>query len=503
MKIVKRGQEARDALKRGIDLVADCVKVTLGPSGRNAVLGRLDIPPIITNDGVTIARNIEAEDETENLGVMAMKEATALTDAKAGDGTTTTTVILQKIVETLFDKIKDDGSLITKKVDSIKLKKELDSLCEKVSQMLTDRARKITPEDIYNVALVSAEYEWLAKMVAEVFAKVGMDGFVTLEEAVKTGYEVFPGIELHSGISSDYFFNNEDGEEKKCTLENPYILVTNNRLEIYPIVNLIESLPKERVENRDINIVLFAPDFTLDLIKRMIQTKLTFGITIIPIKLPTFDKDDVLVDISTLTEATFLDKNTFLKPEDFVKATNFGQLGQVEKAIITGTKTVLIGGNGDTKSRVAEIKMVREKSQSEFDKTRMDERIAHLSGGFAKIRIGGDSDSERTYFKLKAEDAINAVQEAMKDGVVKGGGLALKEIAEELGDTLISPALLAPYNQIQENSGGLEIGDDIIDPVKITLSALKSACSLAGIIITTEVTVAHKNVPERKGQDEN
>lgn len=483
-----RGQPARDALKRGIDLVADSVKVTLGPSGRNAVLGRLNIPPIITNDGVTIARNIEAEDPTENLGVSIVKEAASLADAKGGDGTTTTTVLLQALVSALFEQLKDDGSLIKKKVDAIKLKKELDVLCETVIQKLKDRARAITKDDIYNVALVSGEYEWLAKIVADVFTSIGVQGYVNLEEAVKTEYVVFKGLKLSTGFSSDYFF---DEGTRECQLYDPYVLVTNQKLGIQPVLNLIETLPKEGVEGRSISIILIAPDYELDLVKRMIATKINFGLTIIPLKLPTYDKDDLLIDISTLTEATFLDKNTFLKGEDFVKATNFGQLGQVTKAIIGESSAILLGGNGETARRVQEIREVYDKTESQFDRDRMEQRMAHLSGGFATIRIGGDSEAERTYFKLKAEDAINAVQESLKDGVVRGGGVELLGIADELGDTIISEALKAPYNQIQENSGGIEIGEEIIDPVNITISALRSAVSLAGTIATTEVTVAH------------
>lgn len=488
-KIVKRGQEARDALKRGIDLVADSVKITLGPSGRNVVIGRLNIPPIITNDGVTIARNIEADDPTENLGVSIVKEAASLADAKGGDGTTTATVLTQAFINSLFEKIKDDGSLITKKVDSIKLKKEFDALIDTVVQKLKDRARPITKKDIYDVALVSGEYEWLAKIVADVFEAVGVTGYVNIEEAVKTDFEVFKGLKLAVGFSSEYFYTND---KRECELYNPYVLVTNQRLEIQPIVNLIESLPKDGVEDRSISIILIAPDYSLDVVKRMIATKLQFGLTIIPLKLPTYDKDDILLDIATLTEAQFLDKNTFLKGEDFIKATNFGQLGQIEKAVIGEDTSVLIGGNGDTKGRVKEIKKVYDKTESQFDRDRLEQRMAHLSGGFATIRIGGESEAERTYFKLKTEDAVNAVQEALKDGVVKGGGLALKEIAEELGETIVSKPLMSPYFQIQENSGGtLEILDSVIDPVKITISSLRSAASLASTVATTEVTIAY------------
>lgn len=493
MKILAKGQTAREAIKRGIDTVADCVKVTLGPSGRNAVLGRQDITPIITNDGVTIARNIILDDELEELGAMIVKEASSLTDRNAGDGTTTTTVLLQAIVNDAFDKIKDNGSLIKGKVDTIKIKKDIDEACKRVVEALKLRSKPISTKDIYDVALISVEYEWLAEMIAKMFKEIGVDGYVTVEEGMTTEYEVSKGIELKAGFHSEYYINNDKGE---CVLENPLIFVTNQALDASVTVKLLESIRGKEVSG----IILIAPDFSRDLLNRLIATKLSSGFTAVAIKLPTFDKNDLLVDVATLSEATFLDKNTFATGEDFIGAINKDVFGTVEKVLITSGKTLLVGGSGDTKSRVKEIKKKIEKTESVFDKDDLEKRVAYLSGGIAKFKISAQSEFEKTYLKLKVEDAVNAVQYALKDGVVRGGGLALKEISEELPENILTKALKAPYEQIQLNSGGIEIGEKVVDPVKITISAVESACSLAGMVLTTEVAVAYKN--ERKNKDE-
>ncbi len=488
MKIIKTGQEARIALKTGLDKVADCVRVTLGPSGRNAILGRMGISPIITNDGVSIARNIELEDEIEELGAMIVKEASTLADIKGGDGTTTTTVLLQAIVNECFERLKDTDSLVKTKIDTIKLKKEIDTACEDVVKKLKEKAKPITKKDIYDVALVSVEYDWLAKMVSEVFEKTGTGGYVSVEEGIRSEYEIFNGLEIPSGYQSEYFANNDKGE---CEIKDAHILVTNQKLEdVNPIASLIEDMLSK--EKPITELILVAPDFSPALINRFNSTKLQSSVSIVAIKLPTFDKNDLLIDISSLTGAKFLDKSLFTKLEDFNKEIKFENLGKADKALISSGKTIFIGGAGDTKERVKELKKVHKDTESEFDKDRLQKRIAHLSGGIAVIKIAGDSDSERTYYKLKLEDAVNAVEKALKDGVVKGGGLALKEIADE-STTILSNALRAPYEQIQTNSGGIEIGERVFDPVAITISSLKSACSLAGMLITTEVAVAHKN----------
>lgn len=497
MKILATGQPAREAIKRGIDTIADCVKVTLGPSGRNAVLGRQDITPIITNDGVTIARNIILDDEIEELGAMIVKEASSLTDREAGDGTTTTTVLLQAIVNEAFEKIKDNGSLIKGKVDTIKLKKDIDIACEQVVEALKLRSKPISIKDIYKVALISVEYEWLAKLIADMFKEIGVDGYVSVEEGIKTGYTVSKGIELNAGFQSEYFINTDDGQ---CVLENPSVFVTNQKLEIPDVTKIIKSLEGKTVTN----LILIAPDMSREVLNALVATKINAGFNAVAIKLPTFDKNDLLIDVATLTEATFMDKGTFTKYEDYVDAIKFEVLGTVDKAIITNAKTVLIGGNGDTKKRVADIKKRIAETESVFDKDMLEKRVAFLSGGIANFKISADSDFEKTYLRLKVEDAINAVQYALKDGVVRGGGVTLKEVSEELPENILTKALKAPYEQIQLNSGGIEIGEDVVDPVKVTISAVKSACSLAGMVITTEVAVAHKkkkNGLEDKNED--
>lgn len=495
MKKILFGQDARNALKKGIDTATKAIACTLGPTGRNAVIGRLDIPPLITNDGATIARSIELDDEIENQGSWMVKEVTALTDKKAGDGTTTTAVLMQKIIEDAFALMKDDDSLISSRVDVIKLKKQIDESCEIVVKLLQTKARQITESDIYNVALVSAEYEWLARIIADIYIKIGKDGFISTEESHKTSYEIFKGIELEAGYHSEYYVNND---KRECVIETPYILVTNQKLEATAIVPLIEELVAKDVKE----VIFIAPDFTRDLLNRLTTTKVKAGFTAVALRLPTFEKNDLLLDIATLTQATFLDKNTFTTYESFAKAVKVSALGRAERAIVGESKTMIIGGEGDTAERVKEIKKLHEESQSEFDKNTYEKRIAFLGGGIAVIRIGGSSDTERSYFKLKAEDAINSVQVALQEGVVKGGGLVLKEIAEEIPVNILTNALKAPYEQIQKNAGGIEIGDSIIDPVKVTISAVKSACSIAGVVITTETVSAYKrDEPRTKNHD--
>lgn len=502
MKIIKLGQDARDALKRGIDLAADAVECTLGPSGRNAIIGRMDITPIITNDGVTILRNLEVEDETEQLAVMVAKEAASLTDNEAGDGTTTTTTLLRAIVNELFDAIKDDGTLVKKKVDTIKLKKDLDHWCGVVCNKLQEMAKPISKKDLYDVAMVSAEYDWLAKIVASVFEKVGKDGYVSVEEGMKTDFEIFKGIEIDVGLSSDYFINNDKGE---CVIDKPYVLVTNHVIDtgmMETIVSLIADLiQQEKVSN----LVIIAPDFSRDILSRFITTKIKTNFGVVALKLPHFGKDDLYLDICALLNCNLIDKNTFIKSDDFKLAFHKNNAGIGEKIVVGSAKTLIVG-NGDTKERVKKLKKTLSETISVFDRDAIEKRIAYLSGGVGIIRISGNSDFEKGYMKLKAEDCVNAVQAALNYGVVKGGGLALKSISESFEKpNILSKPLLKPYQCIQANAGGfLKIEDNIVDPVKVTISAVKSACSLAGTLITTEVSIAYKNESnKRKNENEN
>jgi chaperonin GroEL len=370
-------------------------------------------------------------------------------------------------------------------VNTIQLKKEIDLACTAIVEALKAKARPIKEEDIRDVAIVSGEYDWIADMVTEVYKIVGTNGYVTIEEGAKTSFETFKGIEVGAGYPNEYYITN--GDTNECVLERPYVLVTNQPFEVTAIVPIIE----EMIKQEKANIVLIAPDFSKDLLQRLTTTKLKAGLNAVAIKLPQ-TKDDIYLDIAALTKATFLDKNVYTKYEDYAKAFTIEALGVVDKAVIGPSYTRLIGGEGDTTERVKKLRTAHDESQSVFDKDKLEKRIAYLSGGIAVIRIGGDSDTERTYFKLKMEDAVNAVHLALKEGVVKGGGLALKELSEELPESVLTKALRAPYDQIQENSGGIEIGEKVIDPVGTTISALKSACSLAGMVITTEVLSVHK-----------
>lgn len=484
MRIIKQGQDAREALKKGIDLACNCAKITLGPSGRNAVLGRIDIPPTITNDGVSVVRNVEAEDEIENQGVWIVKEACSVASGKAGDGTTTTAVLLQAIINELFEKLKDTGSFGTVKPNVMDLMKQVDYAKEEIIKKLKESSRTITNEEIYNVAITAGEFDWLAKIVTEIYQKIGKDGYVTIKEGRKTSYETFKGIELKAGYQSEYFITNDDTRE--AVLDDPYILVTNQALDASCVQNIIPKLIA--IDKK--TLILIAPDFSKDLLNRLNKTKLEIGFNAIALKLPTYDKDDLLIDVANLTKSKFLDKNIYTHIDDFISDITIANLGQADKIIVGDSKTTIVGGEGDTTERVNSIKSKLVETQSLFDRDTLEKRIAYLSGGIATLTIGGDSDFEKMYFKLKAENAVASVQNALKEGVVKGGGLALKELDV---DNILSNAIKTPYNQIQENSGNIEILDTVLDPVSNTISSLESACSLAGRVITTEVVIAFKN----------
>ena len=251
------------------------------------------------------------------------------------------------------------------------------------------------------------------------------------------------------------------------------------------------------------NIVLIAPEFDRDLLNRLNTTKLKNPTTnFVPIKFPTYDKDDILIDIATLSNGKFFDKNAHPSLDLMVKEMTIDNLGKVDRAIINESSSALVGGKGDTSKRVEELKKKFSKTMSVFDKNRLEQRIAFLSGGVAIIKVGAESDTERLYYRRKIEDAVNAAQMALRDGVIPGGGVALKEISEKLPVSIITKALKRPYEQIQENAGEeFVVPAEVVDPVAITISSLKSACSVAGMIATTEITVANKDVDNSKNHD--
>ena len=484
MKIISTGQAAREKLKRGIDLAVDCIKVTIGPTGRNAVLGRVDIPPYITNDGVSIARHIDAEDESENQGVWIVKEALSTTSNKAGDNTTTTAIFIQAIVDKVFEKLKDDGSLVKENKNPLAIKKELDEACEMVVTKLKEIAKPITDKDIYNVALTAGEFPWIAKIVSDVFKKIGKDGYVTIEEGVETSYEIFKGIEINAGYHSEYYVNKDD----KCVLAKTPILVTNNLLNRDSrFVDLTANVVAQGFNQ----LILVAPDFSKDLLDALITTKLKSGVTVVALRVPAITADETLLDVAALTGAKFIDKNTFTKYEDFSAELKFENLGFIDGAIIGSGKSVLIGGTGDASYRVDKLKRQLKEASSVFDKDNLEKRIAYLSGGIATVKVGAQTDFEKVYFKLKMENAVNSAQNALRGGVIRGGGVDLKKIGEK-HKSILSDALIAPYKQIQYLTDNAEVPKEVMDSVISIETALRSACSVASTLITTEVLVALK-----------
>lgn len=498
MKIIVTGQTAREKLKAGIDLAVDCIKTTIGPSGRNAVLGRVDIPPYITNDGVSIARHIESNDELENQGVWIVKEALSVTSKEAGDATTTTAILIQAIVGEVFEKMKDRGDLIKKDINTIDIKRQIDKALEKVLVLLKKKSKTITDKQVYDVALTAGEFPWVAEIVSKVFKAVGKDGHVTIRESADTSYEIFNGVELNAGFHSDYYKN--DGEY--CKLNNPPILVTNNIMDSSPeFIELITTLTKQDKRS----LLIIAPDFTPDLLKRftsMLQQRDEEGktlFTIVAIKLPTYDKDDILLDVATLSNAKFLDKNSYVSYEDYKKELVVENLGTVDSSVISSSNTVLLGGKGDTKKRVKALKQLVKSTTSVFDRDNLEKRIAYLSGGIAYINLNAQTEFEKMYYKLKMENAVNSTQNALKEGVIRGGGIGLMEAGNE-SKSILSNALRAPYDQIQKLTGGEKVPDNVIDSFISIATALKSACSVASTLITTEVLVALKK-DDNKNQD--
>jgi chaperonin GroEL len=494
MKIIKTGKEARTLLKRGIDVVADAVAKTLGPSGRNAIIGRKFQAPLTTNDGVSVAKAISLEDEVEELGAQIVKEVGTLTDNSVGDGTTTSIVLLQAIMSEGFSRLTDEGSLIKRIVDPIQIKREIDAACELIVSELKKSARPIsTKEDIESVAFVSVENREIAKIIADLFDKIGKDGVIRVEEgAFEIESDVVQGMEIGVGYSSQYMSNND---KKELVLNNVKLLVTNIPLDTpTKFTPLMESMFNEKQRE----LIIISEDVTKPIQQAFVGTKLKGDFIVHAIKPPFAVLSDRLEDVAVKFGAVFIDKDKGMKLEE----TNIGQLGVVKKLVATKDKTILFGGDGKVDIRIANLREEMNKTVSVFDKKKIEERIASLSGGIGIIRVGAQSDSEKEYWRLKVVDCVGATKAALDEGVVKGGGLALKEIAERLPVNILTESIKKPYQQIMENAGiDLVITDDIIDPVKVTRSALQNACSVAGTILTAEIAIADANDDEHTKQD--
>ena len=519
-------EEARKALKEGVDTISNVVKTTLGPRGRNIAIAKSYGSQIITKDGVTVAKEIEDRDPFKNVGVEMIKEASSKVNDLAGDGTTTVAVLAQAIANLGFRNV-SAGS------NPIAVKRGVDKGVEMIVKELEKKAKKISGlEEISQVATISANNDKeLGDMIGGVFEKVGKDGVITVEEAKGFDDEVeyTEGMEFDNGYVSAYFVNNT--ETLETVMDNPYIFITDKKLS-----NLqdIQAIAEKVLGAADRPLVIIAEDIENQALATLVVNKLRGTLDVVAVKAPGFGdrKKEMLKDICVLTDAKFISEelgNTLDKVE-------IADLGSAKKVIVTKEKTVIVEGKGSKKSindRVSEIKAQISKTSSDYDKEKLQERLAKLVGGVAVIKVGAASETEAKEKKMRIEDAINATRAALEEGVVAGGGLALhnaksilndvklEDVDEQVGIDILKSVLSEPLKQIAENAGEdgavvaancsgklgfnaktgeyvdmIEAG--ITDPVKVTRLALVNAASVGTMLITTEAVVAE--VPEEKSK---
>jgi len=517
-------EEARRALKAGVDTIANAVKTTLGPKGRNIALAKSFGSQVVTKDGVTVAKEIEDKDPFKNVGVEMIKEAASQVNDVAGDGTTTVTVLAQAIASAGFRNVAAGSNPIS-------LKRGLDYGAELVVKELKRVSKKISnKEEIAQVATISTNNDKkLGEMIGEVFDKVGGEGVITVEEAkgFKDEVEYTEGMEFDNGYVSPYFVTNP--ETLETVMENPYIFVTDKKLS-----NLqdIQAIAEKVLGAADRPLVIIADDIENQALATLVVNKLRGTLDVVAVKAPGFGdrKKEMLQDISILTGAEFISEEVG-KTLDTVEISN---LGSAKKVIVNKEKTIIVEGKGtkkDLDARVKEIKAQIENTSSDYDKEKLQERLAKLAGGVAVIKVGAASEIESKEKKMRIEDAINATRAAIEEGVVAGGGLALhnaksvleevkmEDADEQLGIEILKSILSEPLKQIAENAGedGAVIAANckeetgfnaktgeyvdmveagIIDPVKVTRLALINAVSVGSMLVTTEAVVA--DIPEEK-----
>lgn len=533
-KQIKFSEEARKSLKRGIDAVADAVKITLGPRGRNVVFDKGYGGPMITNDGVSIAKEISLRDKFENMGAEIAKEVATKTNDIAGDGTTTSLILTQAIIS-------EGLKHTTIGVNAMMLRSGIEEATSETINALKQIAKPIKSKDeIRQVATISAESDEIGKIVADTIDKVGKDSVVTVEESQSVGVdsEVVEGMEFDRGYVSPYMITNT--ERMEAEYSNAPILVTDKKIstvkEILPFLEKVAASGKKEL-------VIIAEDVEGEALTTFVVNKLRGGFNVLAVKAPGYGdrKKDLLEDIAVTIGGKLVSQEFGQKLEDI----DVSVLGQARKVISTKDKTVIVGGKGekaDINARLAQLKKQKENSDSKFDKEKIDERIGKLSGGVAVIRVGAATETEMKYLKLKIEDAVNATKAAIEGGIVSGGGSALIRAAKavrekrdvvsshemKLGYDIILKALEAPLKQIAINAGkddgsvivekimmskeenaGYDAKTDtihknmlekgIIDPVKVTRTALQNASSAAAILLTTEVAIADEPKEEKGG----
>lgn len=529
VKQLKFSEDARQAMLRGVDQLANAVKVTIGPKGRNVVLDKEFTAPLITNDGVTIAKEIELEDPYENMGAKLVQEVANKTNEIAGDGTTTATVLAQAMIQ---EGLKN----VTSGANPVGLRQGIDKAVKVAVEALHENSQKVeNKNEIAQVGAISAADEEIGRYISEAMEKVGNDGVITIEESngLNTELEVVEGMQFDRGYQSPYMVT--DSDKMVAELERPYILVTDKKISSFQdILPLLEQVVQS---NRPILIV--ADEVEDDALTNIVLNRMRGTFTAVAVKAPGFGdrRKAMLEDLAILTGAQVITDDLGLDLKD----ASIDMLGTASKVEVTKDNTTVVDGDGDENSidaRVSQLKSQIEETESDFDREKLQERLAKLAGGVAVIKVGAASETELKERKLRIEDALNSTRAAVEEGIVAGGGTALVNVYQkvseieaegdiETGVNIVLKALTAPVRQIAENAGlegsviverlknaepgvgfnaatnewvnMLEAG--IVDPTKVTRSALQHAASVAAMFLTTEAVVA--SIPEKNNDQPN
>lgn len=522
-KEIKFSEDARSSMLRGVDKLADTVKTTMGPKGRNVVLEQSYGTPTITNDGVTIAKSIELENHFENMGAKLVSEVASKTNDIAGDGTTTATVLTQAIVNAGMKNV-------TSGANPVGIRRGIDKATEAAVEALKKMSHDVkTKDDIAQIASISAANPEVGKLIADAMEKVGNDGVITIEDSrgVETSVDVVEGMSFDRGYMSQYMVT--DNDKMEANLDNPYILITDKKISnIQDILPLLQSVVQEGR-----SLLIIADDITGEALPTLVLNKIRGTFNVVAVKAPGFGdrRKAQLQDIAVLTGGTVISDDLGMSLKD----ATVDQLGQANKVTVTKDSTTIVDGKGSKEAiteRVDQIKQAISKSTSDFDKEKLQERLAKLSGGVAVVKVGAATETELKEKKYRIEDALNATRAAVQEGFVPGGGTALVNVLPALDDikatgdeatgvNIVKDALEAPVRQIAENAGvegsvivnqlksekpgiGYNAADGkfedmveagIVDPTKVTRSALQNAASVSALLLTTEAVVADKPEP--------
>jgi len=518
--------KARQALKKGVDKLAQAVKITLGPKGSNVILDRGFGSPLITNDGVTIAKEIELEDKVENLGAEVLKQAAEKTNDIAGDGTTTAVVLAWSIITAGLKNV-------TAGADALSIKRGIDKAVKVVIKELKSISQKVESHDeIANVGSISSGDKEIGNMIADIFDEVGKNGVITVEESKTLGLskEVVKGLQFNKGYISPYMIT--DSEKMEAVLENPYIIITDKKItiiqEILPLLDKIVQSGKK-------DLLIIADDLSGEALATLILNKLRGTFNVVAVKTPGFgdNKKELMEDIAIITGSKIISEEVGLK----LDKTELDDLGHARRIVINKDNTTIVEGGGDSeniKNRMKQIKKQLENTDSDFDKEKLEERLAKLSGGIAVIKVGAATEVEQKEKQHRVEDAVRATKAALEEGVVPGGGIALLRSSkvldniqtdnedEKIGVDIVLRSLEEPIRQIAENAGrsgevvleeakkrqdneGFDVTKGefidmfkagIVDPTKVTRSALENAASVASMLLTTKVVIT--DIPEKK-----